>query len=133
MHEARPQSSAYFREALKLLRRLHRGGIVHNDLAKEPNWLCLPDGRPGIVDFQLAWVSTRRGRMFRALAREDLRHLMKHKRTYLPGGLTKRQRALLASPSGFTRVWRTLVKPPYLFFTRRILGWAEREGPAERT
>ena len=30
---------AYFREALRLLRRLHSAGLVHNDLAKEPNWL----------------------------------------------------------------------------------------------
>jgi hypothetical protein len=25
-----------------------------------------------------------------------------------------------------------IVKPPYLFVTRRLLGWADREGAADR-
>ncbi len=132
MHEARPGSREYYRDAFKLLCRLHRSGLVHNDLAKEPNWLQLADGGPGIVDFQLAWVPKRRNALFRSLAREDLRHLLKHKRTYLPDALTSRQRTLLAAPGGMTRFWRALVKPPYLFVTRRVLGWAERDSPAER-
>lgn len=132
MHEARPGSRRYFRDALKLLCRLHRAGLVHNDLAKEPNWLQLAGGGPGIVDFQLAWAPKRRNALFRALAREDLRHLLKHKRTYLPDELTGRQKALLATPTGLARAWGGLIKPPYLFVTRRVLGWPEREGPAER-
>ena len=132
MYEARPGTRQYFKEALKLLCRLHRSGLVHNDLAKEPNWLQLEEGGPGIVDFQLSWVAKRRSGLFRALAREDLRHLLKHKRTYLPDALTARQKALLASPTGLARAWAAVVKPPYLFVTRRLLGWAEREGPAER-
>lgn len=132
MHEARPGSRQYFRDAFKLLCRLHRSGLVHNDLAKEPNWLQLAGGGPGIVDFQLAWAPKRRNALFRALAREDLRHLLKHKRTYLPDGLTGRQKTLLATPTGLARAWAFLVKPPYLFVTRRVLGWPEREGPAER-
>ena len=132
MHEARPRSPAYFTAALTLLRQLHRRGIAHNDVAKEANWLCTPDGRPALVDFQLAWLSARRGRVFRSLAREDIRHLLKHKRTYLPERLTARQRAMLADPSAATRVWRAAVKPCYRFVTRRLLGWEERDGPLER-
>ena len=74
---------------------MHRAGIVHNDTAKEPNWLVRPDGSPALVDFQLAMHFTGRGRLFRMLAREDLRHLLKHKRTYLPGELTARQRRII--------------------------------------
>ena len=132
MHEARPVSQAYFRDALTLLRRLHRCGVVHNDLAKEPNWLCLANGQPGLIDFQLALVTPHRHALFRALAREDLRHLLKHKRTYVPQALTTRQRAILDRPSLLTRTWRALIKPAYLFITRKILGWPERDGPAER-
>ena len=40
--------------ARRLLQRLHRGGLAHNDLAKEANWLVLDDGSPAIIDFQLA-------------------------------------------------------------------------------
>src|SRR5690606_5032232 len=46
MHHARPREPAYFRRAHRLLRRLHRAGIVHNDLAKEPNWLVTPACEP---------------------------------------------------------------------------------------
>jgi hypothetical protein len=74
MQAARPRDPAYFRAALRLLRRLHARDVVHNDLAKEPNWLVTPDGAPALVDFQLAICARRRGRLFRALAHDDLRH-----------------------------------------------------------
>ena len=132
MHVGQPPSRQYLRRAQKLLFRMHRRGIAHNDLAKEANWICMPGERPGIVDFQLAVVSKRRGSWFRLLAREDLRHLLKHKRHYLPEALTARERALLARPSLPAQLWRLLFKPPYRFVTRRILGWPEREGAEER-
>jgi RIO-like serine/threonine protein kinase len=125
-------SPVYFSRALRLLRALHRAGIVHNDLAKEANWLCAPGDVPGIVDFQVAVLSQRRGKWFRHLAYEDLRHLLKHKRTYQPQRLTARQKAVLAAPVLATRFWRGLWKPAYRALTRRVLGWPERAGPAER-
>lgn len=131
MHAAQPRSREYFHRALTLLRRLHRHGIAHNDLAKEANWLCAPGDQPAIVDFQIAWFSPRRGKLFRALAREDLRHLLKHKRTYLPDRLTARQRALLATPTVWARLWRALWKPPYHWLTRRLLRRPVRRGPVE--
>jgi hypothetical protein len=132
MQEARPRDPAYFREALRLVRRLHRAGVVHNDLAKEPNWLVRDDGRPALIDFQLAWAPRRRGRLFRGLAREDLRHLLKHKRYYCAERLSARQRAILARPGPLSRVWMRLGKPVYLFVTRRIFGWSDREGANDR-
>lgn len=131
MQVARPTSPAYFRDALRLLRRLHRAGVVHNDLAKQPNWLVLADGRPAVVDFQLAG-RPRRGPLFRLLAREDLRHLLKHKRTYAPDRLTTRQLRMLATPAWHSRLWRATGKRIYLFVTRRLLGWADREGAGDR-
>lgn len=132
MFVARPQTRAYFRSALRLVRRMHRRGVAHNDLAKEANWLCLDDGTAGIVDFQIAAVSGTRGKLFRALAREDLRHLYKHKQHYLPSALTARQMELLATPSLGARAWSMLAKPVYRAFTRGVLGWRERRGPEER-
>lgn len=132
MHRARPAEPAYFRRASALLRRLHRAGVVHNDLAKEPNWLVTAALEPAVVDFQLAWHRPRRGRLFRVLAREDLRHLLKHKRTYCASCLTRRERAILDSPSLPARAWMATVKPAYLFVTRRVLGWADREGAGDR-
>jgi hypothetical protein len=132
MQRARPRDRAYFREALRLLRRLHGAGIVHNDLAKEPNWLVTPDGRPALVDFQLAMRPKYRGRRFRALAYDDLRHLLKHKRTYCPESLTARQRAILARRSWPSELWMRTGKPVYLWVTRGLLGWADREGAGDR-
>jgi RIO-like serine/threonine protein kinase len=132
MQLARPQDAAYFRAARALLARLHRRGVAHNDLAKEPNWLVTPDGAPALVDFQLALVAPRRGRLFRALAREDIRHLLKHKRSYCPDRLTARERRILAKPAAISSLWMATGKPAYLFVTRRILGWADREGAGDR-
>ena len=132
MQLAQPRDPRYFREALRLVRRLHARDVTHDDLAKEPNWLVTPEGLPAVVDFQLARHAPRRGRLFRMLAHDDLRHWAKHKRQYLPERLTARQRALLARPSPLSRAWRATVKPVYRFVTRRLLGWADREGAGDR-
>ena len=132
MQVGKPRDPAYFRAAAKLIRRMHRLGVVHNDLAKEPNFLVTPEGRPAVIDFQLAWHAPRRGRVFRVLAREDLRHLLKHKRTYCPGELTARERRILDTPSVPARIWMRTGKPLYLFVTRRVLGWRDREGAGDR-
>ena len=132
LYDAAPRSRAYFVDALRVLRRLHRAGIAHNDLAKEANWLVTSGGACAIIDFQLATRARVRTARFRRRAYEDLRHLLKHKRTYQPENLTARQRRVLERPTGATRLWRTLAKPPYRFFTRVVLGWPERAGPLER-
>ncbi len=132
MQVARPTDPAYFREALRLLRQLHARGVVHNDLAKEPNWLVTPAGEPALVDFQLALCRDRSTRLFRILAHDDLRHLLKHKRTYLPQRLTARQKRVLATPSIVTRVWMATGKRLYRFITRRVLRWSDREGAGDR-
>ena len=132
MQVARPRNPDYFRRAQRLVRALHRHGVAHNDLAKEPNWLVTPTGAPALVDFQLATVSARRGRLFRTLAREDLRHLLKHKWTYCPERLTARERRILATPAPISRLWMATGKPVYWFITRRLLCWADREGAGDR-
>jgi RIO-like serine/threonine protein kinase len=132
LHVARPKNADWFSAASRLLRRLHRAGVSHNDLAKEPNLLVRDDGSPGIIDFQLAAYSHKRSRLFRIAAYEDIRHLLKHKRTYRPDLLTRRERQILAHPSPASRVWMGTVKPVYLFVTRRLFGWSDREGAADR-
>ena len=132
MQAARPRDPEYYRAARALIARLHRRGVAHNDLAKEPNWLVTPAGNPAVVDFQLAWVAPRRGYFFRALAREDLRHLLKHKRRYCPERLTARERRILATPAPLSRLWMAAIKPAYTFMTRRLFRWADREGAGDR-
>ncbi len=140
MHIAKPRDPNYFVAAARLVRRLHAANVIHNDLAKEANWLVTPDGRPAIVDFQLAMTasprlamkSSRRGALARALGRDDIRHLLKHKRSYLPELLTAREQRILATPSAASRIWMATGKKAYLFVTRKILHWRDREGAGDR-
>jgi len=132
MQLAQPRDAAYFRAASRLVRRLHAANVIHNDLAKETNWLVTPDGRPALVDFQLAMTLTKRGALARALGHDDLRHLLKHKRTYLPDRLTAREKRILETRSLPSRIWMASGKPIYLFVTRRLLHWRDREGAGDR-
>ncbi len=132
MFDGRPKERQFYKEAHRLLRRVHSAGVVHNDLAKEPNILLRENGSPGFIDFQLAAYTNKRGRLFRAAAREDIRHLLKHKRTYRADLLTAREQAILDTPSPLSRAWMTFVKPIYLFVTRRLMGWSDREGASDR-
>ena len=135
MHVAKPRNPGYFRAAAKLVRRLHAAHVIHNDLAKETNWLVTPEGMPALVDFQLAMTlgaRGRRGALARALGQDDIRHLLKHKRNYLPELLTAREKRILSTPSLASRTWMGSGKRVYRFVTRRILHWRDREGAGDR-
>jgi hypothetical protein len=132
MQLAKPHDPAYFLAASRLLRRLHAANVIHNDLAKETNWLVTPAGKPALVDFQLALTLTKRGPLARALGHDDLRHLLKHKRSYLPERLTAREKRILAAPSLVSRLWMGSGKKAYLFVTRKIFRWRDREGAGDR-
>jgi hypothetical protein len=133
LHIARPiGDDVFFRSARLALHKLHRAGICHNDLAKEQNWLRAPDGRAYLTDFQLAIRFFRRGKLFRIAAYEDLRHLLKHKRSYLPDALTAGERQVLARKSWLTRIWMATGKKVYLGVTRGLFRFADREGGGVR-
>ena len=129
MHQRPPRGDvAWFHAPRRLLIALHRRGIAHNDHAKEANWLVLDDGAPAIIDFQLAVRGDPRSRWMRLLAREDLRHLLKHKRTYCRDRLTPTERRVLARTSWFRDAWFATGKPVYRFVTRKLLKWEDNEG-----
>jgi len=133
LHIARPVGDhAFFRSAKVTLRKLHRAGICHNDLAKEQNWLRTPDGRACLTDFQLSMLFTRRSKLFRVAAYEDLRHLLKHKRRYAPEALTPAEKRVLARKSLFTRAWMATGKRVYYAVTRGLLNFSDREGGGRR-
>lgn len=117
-----------FSDAKRLLRQMRRAGVCHNDLAKEPNWLVTPDGLAAVTDFQLASVHDRRGRLYRLLAHEDLRHLLKHKRKYCPEAITPGEERVLRRKSLPSRIWLMTGKKVYKLITRDILGVRDREG-----
>jgi predicted Ser/Thr protein kinase/DNA-binding TFAR19-related protein (PDSD5 family) len=131
LHIARPVGDrAYFRSARAALRRLHAAGFTHNDLAKEQNWLRGADGRAYLTDFQLS--SRFRGRAFRVAAYEDLRHYLKHKRSYAPEALTATEKRILARKSWITRIWMATGKKVYIAVTRGLFRFTDREGGGPR-
>jgi hypothetical protein len=133
MHIAKPAGDvAYFRSAKQLLRRLHRAGICHNDLAKEQNWLRTGDGRAYVTDFQLAACFRTRSRLFRIAAYEDLRHLLKLKRSYAPDALTPMERKILARKSLVASIWLATGKKVYRAVTRGLFNFTDREGGGRR-
>lgn len=133
LHLARPFGDrAYFASAKLALRRMHRTGICHNDLAKEQNWLRGADGKAYLIDFQLAHGFNRRSRLFRIAAYEDLRHLLKHKRRYCPEALTPKEIRILARKSLPARIWLMTGKKVYKAITRGIFNFTDREGGGRR-
>ena len=109
-----------------LVAALHARGVCHNDLHKESNVLVGDDGFPWLVDFQLASVHPRRGRAFHVRAREDLRHVEKHRRRYTrhgrgPGGVEQSGAGAGLRRAPLARAWRRFGKPVYVWVTRRAL------------
>ena len=133
LHLVKPTGNvAYFRSAKQALRRLHRAGVCHNDLAKEQNWLVGRDSRAYLTDFQLAACFKRRSRLFRILAYEDLRHLLKHKRSYAPAALTPKERQILSRKSLVASLWLMTGKKVYQAITRGLFNFTDREGGGRR-
>ena len=132
LHLAKPTDPAWYRDARRLLRQMRRAGVTHNDIAKPQNWLMTPDGRAAVIDFQLASVHRRRGVLFRTMAREDLRHLLKQKRAYAPELLTPAEVAMLARKALPARIWMATGKKLYNFITRRLMNWSDGEGTEDR-
>jgi predicted Ser/Thr protein kinase len=131
LHIAKPHGdTGYFRSAKAALRALHRAGIAHNDLAKEQNWLYANSGehsRAYLTDFQLAARFRRGSRLFRLARYEDLRHLLKHKRRYVPDALTATELKVLARKTFVTRAWMATGKKVYYAITRG-LNFTDHEG-----
>ena len=133
LHLVKPAGNIdYFRSAKQALRRLHRAGVCHNDLAKEQNWLVGRDGRAYLTDFQLAACFRTRSRLFRIAAYEDLRHLLKHKRSYAPDALTAKERKILARKSIVASLWLATGKKVYRAITRGLFNFTDREGGGRR-
>lgn len=107
--------SDWFEHARALVEAVHARGVRHNDLHKEQNLLVRPDGRPAVLDLQLASVHGRDSRRARVRAAEDLRHVDKHARRYERRGRpsTPAERRARPRRSPLAAAWRRFGKPLY--------------------
>lgn len=132
LHLARPADPRWYADAFRLLRALRRAGITHNDLAKPQNWLMTPEGAAAVIDFQLASRHRRRGPLYRLMAYEDFRHLLKQMRAFAPHLMTPTGRRILARRSLPGRIWMATGKKVYNFVTRGLFRWSDGEGTHDR-
>jgi len=118
----------FFPALLRLLDHIHQRGIAYVDLEKGPNILVGEDGKPYLIDFQVAFYvpekllgQTELCRLFRRwLQRADDYHALKHYRRSRPDQLTPRQ--LAASRRRPGPVWLgNVIIAPWKGLRRRIL------------
>ena len=122
MRETRPRDPGYFRQALRVLSRMHHRGVAHNDLAREPNWLVTPEGAPALIDFQLAWCDARARPHVPADGAGGPAAPPEAQAALLPATADRTPaRAARAHPRWPHALWRVTVHPPAAAF-RRWLG-----------
>ncbi len=127
LKQGKVSNPQFYVNAREILDKMHAAGVVHNDLEKPENWLVISDEVAGIIDFQLAYHSKKRGRIYRWSVEEDIRHLVKQKNRYSRENMTEEEWQILKNKSGFGRFWSNRVKPVYNFVTRKIFKYSDRE------
>jgi RIO-like serine/threonine protein kinase len=125
--EAQRVALDYFERLKELVAELHAAGVCHNDLHKEQNVLVGPDGRPALIDFQLASVHRTESRVFRSRRADDLRHVAKMRARYERAGRPQADGAPRRRRGGLAWVWRTIGKPLYNAVVHGLLGKPEGE------
>ena len=108
--------AGFFDQCHDLIAELHRRGIAYVDTNKPENILLGDDGRPHLIDFQISWD---RRFLLRYFQREDIYHLLKHKRRLALHELTPEELARVTKRSLPIRLHRAIFKP--YFMTRRWL------------
>jgi hypothetical protein len=122
--DGQPVPNGFFDQLLELLAEMHQREIAYVDTNKPQNILLGDDGRPHLIDFQISydlhdfgnnWINRR---ILRRMQREDVYHVLKHKRRLRPDELTDEERAAAAKVSWAIRLHR-LISAPYFKFRRR--------------
>jgi hypothetical protein len=109
----------FFDRLLIALQQVHARKLVHFDLHKPGNLLVDTEGRPHIIDFQIAryigdrfLLSRRLSSYFRRwLQSYDLYHIYKHKRRLQPQLLTEAEKKLSYNHTLALEIQRAIAKP----------------------
>jgi hypothetical protein len=118
-----------FDRIAKILHDIHARGVAYCDANKRSNILVTDDGKPFLVDYQIAisrkdhWYSPLReimAALVEYLAGRDMYHLYKHKRRLAADELRPEEEVLSRRRGRLHRVHRALTKP-YRAIRRRFL------------
>jgi hypothetical protein len=112
-------SDTFFDELQQLLDTVHARDVAYVDLEKRQNIVVGDDGKPYLLDFQIAlqlppggWRRSWPMRwLLQRLQAADRYHLLKHKRRLRPDLLTDEERKRLERPGRLIRLHRVLVRP----------------------
>lgn len=126
----------FFPQLRAALAEIHARGMAYVDLEKCENVIVGDDGRPYLVDFQIAWRVPRRWGgelaplrwMRRRLQRADLYHVTKLQRRTRPDQLTAVELSASYAKPWYVRL-HGLITRPFTLARRRLLN---RLDPAER-
>jgi hypothetical protein len=119
----------FFSRLMGTLRELHRRGIAYVDLEKAENILVGEDGRPYLIDFQVAYNMPERRLgatlpfrwVRRRLQEADLYHARKHLRRIMKRELSPEEVAGLRGRPWLVRL-SNLANTPYKKLRRRLMG-----------
>jgi hypothetical protein len=112
-------SDSFFGELFAMVGELHARHMAYVDLNKRENILLGDDGRPHLIDFQIAlhlpptgWRRLWPVRwLLRRFQHADRYHCLKHKRKLRPDLLTQDERQSVAQVSIWIRLHRWLTRP----------------------
>jgi len=129
----------FFDRLLDLVGEVHRRGVAYCDANKRSNILVDPEGRPFLIDYQIALrLGDRLPRPLRAvlaaavryMQRRDLYHFYKHKRRLAPDEMTPLE-AELSRRRGPLHALHRKLTDPWRRFRRRFLRGQDAAGRLE--
>lgn len=119
-----PVPDGFFAELRRLLDELHRRGMAYVDTNKPQNIILGDDGRPHLIDFQISYDLHELGDWalnrwwLRRLQREDLYHVLKHKRRMRPDEMSEEEYERATRKSVLIRFHRFVTRPYFLLRRR---------------
>jgi predicted Ser/Thr protein kinase len=119
LYESKNLPDDFFDRLLELVNRMHSFGIACLDLNKRSNIVVGEDGRPFLIDFQIALYMNKNPIFGKILTRyiwncfrkADIYHLFKHKRKLKPQLLSQEERNISHSKTKFIALHRLLTRP----------------------
>jgi len=115
-----PVGREFFRRLRGLLQEVHRRGMAYVDLEKAENVLIGEDGRPHLIDFQVAYAGRCRW-LLRRLQEADNYHVRKHMRRVLKPRLSPEEVRQLKGRPWVVRL-SNLMNVPYMRLRRLLTG-----------